>query len=90
MDEFMKTMKTNGSDAEAQLPNVKCPALIVMGTADPDFPDPKAEGEAIVAALTPGLGTLKTLEGMGHYLHAECPNELAGFVTPFLAENHDA
>ena len=54
MSEFLKTMKTNGADAEAQLPNVQCPALIVMGTADPDFPDPAAEGEAIVAALGPG------------------------------------
>ena len=90
MDEFMKTMKTNGSDAEAQLPNVQCPALIVMGTADPDFPDPKAEGEAIVAALTPGLGTLRIIEGVGHYPHAECPNELAALVTPFLSEHVNA
>jgi pimeloyl-ACP methyl ester carboxylesterase len=87
MDEFMKTMKTNGSDAEAQLPNVKCPALIVMGTADPDFPDPKVEGEAIVAALQPGVGTLRVLDGIGHYPHAECPNELAALVIPFLSEH---
>ena len=90
MSEFLKTMKTNGADAEAQLPNVQCPALIVMGTADPDFPDPAAEGEAIVAALRPGLGTLRILEGAGHYLQAERPNELAALVTSFLAEHVDA
>jgi pimeloyl-ACP methyl ester carboxylesterase len=87
MDEFMKTMKTNGSDAEAQLPNVNCPTLIVMGTADPDFPDPKVEGEAIVAALKPGVGTLRVLDGIGHYPHAECPDELAALVIPFLSEH---
>jgi pimeloyl-ACP methyl ester carboxylesterase len=86
MDEFMKTLKTDGSDAEAQLPNVHCPALIVMGSADPDFPDPKAEGEAIVAALKPGVGTLSIIDGVGHYPHAECPNELAALVIPFLSE----
>jgi pimeloyl-ACP methyl ester carboxylesterase len=86
MSEFLKTMKTNGADAEAQLPNVQCPALIVMGTADPDYPDPTAEGEAIVAAMRPGLGTLRLLEGAGHYIHAERPNELAALITSFLAE----
>jgi pimeloyl-ACP methyl ester carboxylesterase len=86
----LKTMKTNGPEAEAQLPNVQCPALIVMGTADPDFPDPAAEGEAIVAALRPGLGTLRTLDGAGHYIQAERPVDLAALVTGFLAEHVDA
>jgi pimeloyl-ACP methyl ester carboxylesterase len=90
MAEFLKTFKSTPADAEAQLPNVRCPTLIVMGTADPDFPDPAAEGEAIVAALLPGLGTLKTLEGAGHYIHAERPDELAALVTTFLAEHVDA
>jgi pimeloyl-ACP methyl ester carboxylesterase len=90
MDEFMKTMKTNGSDAEAQLPNVQCPALIVMGTADPDFPDPKAEGEAVVAALPPGVGTLSVIDGVGHYPHAECPTDLAAIVVPFFSEHVNA
>jgi pimeloyl-ACP methyl ester carboxylesterase len=87
MSEFLKTMKTNGADAEAQLANVQCPALIVMGTADPDFPDPAAEGEAIVAALRPGLGTLRILEGAGHYIQAERPNELTALVISFLSQN---
>jgi pimeloyl-ACP methyl ester carboxylesterase len=86
MNEFMKTMKTNGADAEAQLPNVRRPALIIMGTADPDFPDPRAEGEAIVAAFPAGVGTLKVIDGAGHYLQAECPNEVASLVISFVAE----
>ena len=90
MNEFMKTMKTKASDAETHLPGVRCPTLVVMGDADPDFPDPKAEGEAIIAALQPGLGTLSTIDGAGHYLHAECPDELAPLVTSFLAERVDA
>jgi pimeloyl-ACP methyl ester carboxylesterase len=90
MSEFLKTMKTNGADAEAQLPNVQCPALIIMGGADPDFPAPAAEGEAIVAAVRSGLGTLRIVEGAGHYIQAERPNELAALVTSFLAEHVDA
>jgi pimeloyl-ACP methyl ester carboxylesterase len=90
MAEFMKTFKSTPADAEAQLPNVQCPALIVMGTADPDFPDPAAEGESIVAALRPGLGNLRIVEGAGHYIQAERPDELAGLLTSFLAEHLDA
>jgi pimeloyl-ACP methyl ester carboxylesterase len=95
MSEFLKTMSlktlnTNRADAQAQLPNVQCPALIVMGTSDPDFPDPPAEGEAIIAALRPGLGTLRTVEAAGHYIQAERPNELAALVTAFVAEHVDA
>jgi pimeloyl-ACP methyl ester carboxylesterase len=90
MAEFMKTFKSTPADAEAQLPNVRCPALIVICTADPDFPDPAAEGEAIVAALRPGVGTLRILQGGGHYIQAERPNELAAPVTSFLTEHVDA
>jgi pimeloyl-ACP methyl ester carboxylesterase len=86
MAEFMKTAKTTPADAEAQLPNVRCPALIVMGTEDPDFPDPRAEGEAIVAALPAGLGTVGTVDGGGHYPHAQCPDEVTALVTGFLSE----
>ena len=87
MAEFMKTLKTTPADSEAQLPNVRCPALIVMGTEDPDFADPRAEGEAIAAALPAGLGTLATVDGAGHYPHAQCPDEVAALVTGFLSEH---
>jgi pimeloyl-ACP methyl ester carboxylesterase len=90
MAEFMKTLRSTPADAEAQLPNVQCRALIVMGTADPDFPDPAREGDAIVAALRPGLGTLRILDGAGHYIQAERPDELAALVTSFLTGHLDA
>ena len=54
MAEFMKTGKSTPADAGAQLPNVRCPALVIMGTLDPDFADPRAEGDAIVAAMPAG------------------------------------
>src|ERR1700683_2142184 len=47
MAEFLKTGKTTPADAEAQLPGIRCPALIIMGTEDPDFADPRAAGEGI-------------------------------------------
>jgi pimeloyl-ACP methyl ester carboxylesterase len=86
MAEFIKTGKTTPADAEAQLPNIRCPALIIMGTEDPDIADPRAEGEAIAAAMPAGLGTVATVGGAGHYPHAQCPDEVAALVIPFLAE----
>jgi hypothetical protein len=33
MAEFMKTGKSTPADAEAQLPNIRCPALVIIGPA---------------------------------------------------------
>jgi pimeloyl-ACP methyl ester carboxylesterase len=87
MAEFMKTGKSTPADAGAQLANVRCPALIIMGSLDPDFADPRAEGDAIVAAMPSGLGTVAMVDGAGHYPHAQCPDEVAALVLPFLKEH---
>jgi pimeloyl-ACP methyl ester carboxylesterase len=90
MAEFMKTGKSTPADAGAQLPNVRCAALVVMGTLDPDFADPRAEGDAIVAGLPSGLGTVAMVSGAGHYPHAQSPDEVAALVIPFLKEHAGA
>ncbi|WP_328581969.1 alpha/beta fold hydrolase [Streptomyces sp. NBC_00370] len=73
-------------DAGAALGSVRCPTLIVEGTLDPDWADPKAEGEAIVAALPAGLGSLTMIEGAGHYAHAQFPDAVAADILAFLKE----
>ncbi|HEY0237750.1 MAG TPA: alpha/beta hydrolase [Friedmanniella sp.] len=73
------------TDAGAQLANVRCPVLVVEGSLDPDFVDPRAEGELVLADLPTGLGELVVLDGAGHYPHAQTPNELIAVVLPFLA-----
>jgi len=87
MAEFMNTFRSTPADAEAQLPNVRCPALVMMGTQDPDFADPRAEGDAIAAAMPPGLGEVATVDGAGHYPHAQSPNQVAALVIPFLKQH---
>jgi pimeloyl-ACP methyl ester carboxylesterase len=90
MAEFMKTFKSTPAGAEAQLPHVRCPALVIMGTADPDFADPRAEGDAIVAAMPAGAGTVAMVDGAGHYPHAQSPEAVAELVIPFLKEHAGA
>lgn len=84
----MKAMQRMGqsapADAGAQLGNVRCPALIVEGSLDPDWADPRAEGEAIVAAMPAGIGKVEVIEGAGHYPHTQFPDETVALLLPFL------
>ncbi|WP_369240550.1 alpha/beta fold hydrolase [Streptomyces sp. R21] len=72
------------TDAGAQLGNVRCPVLVVMGTLDPDWADPHAEGSAIVDALPSGLGRLEMIEGAGHYPHDQFPDQVISLILGFL------
>jgi pimeloyl-ACP methyl ester carboxylesterase len=90
MAEFMKTLKSTPADAAAQLPNVTVPALVIMGLLDPDFADPRAEGEAIVAAMPSGVGTVAVIDGAGHYPQAQCPDEVTALAIGFLEEHAHA
>ncbi|MCG5472380.1 alpha/beta hydrolase [Micromonospora sp. LAH09] len=77
--------KSSPSDAGAQLPNVTCPVLVIQGSADPDWADPRAEGERIIADLPSGLGELAVIEGAGHYPHVQTPDQVLALALPFLA-----
>jgi len=78
--------KSNPGDAGAQLPNVACPVLVIEGSLDPDWADPRAEGERIIAGLPTGLGELAVIERAGHYPHAQTPDEVLALALPFLAK----
>ncbi|MET8335760.1 alpha/beta hydrolase [Streptosporangium canum] len=75
------------TDAGAQLPNLRVPALILMGTLDPDWADPRAEADGVVAGMPVGRGTVVMIEGAGHYAHAQFPDEVAEVMVPFLKEH---
>ena len=83
-------IKSKPVDAAAQLANVRCPALVIMGRDDSDFPEPEAEAAAIVGLLPDGLGRYEMIEGAGHYPHAEYPQQVADALLPFLAERNHA
>ncbi|MBF6173731.1 alpha/beta fold hydrolase [Nocardia blacklockiae] len=82
--EFRKTGKTTPADAHARIAEVRCPALVIMGSEDPDYADPEAEGNRIVAALPPGLGQAVVVDQGGHYPHAQFPDRVAALMIPFL------
>lgn len=81
----LRAMNAAGqAPGEAAAARVACPVLVVMGSRDPDFKDPAAEGAA-VAGLVPD-GRLRIVEGAGHYPHAEFPAETSEIVFEFLRE----
>ncbi|WP_374985414.1 alpha/beta fold hydrolase [Streptomyces fradiae] len=76
--------RTTPADAGAQLAHVRCPVLVVMGTDDPDWADPHAEGAAVVGGLPAGLGRLDMIEGAGHYPHDQYPDQVVSLMLSFL------
>ncbi|MBV6701421.1 alpha/beta hydrolase [Kitasatospora aureofaciens] len=62
---------------------VRCPALVVMGSEDPDFPKPEVVADRQVAALN---ARKVMIEGSGHYPMADNPQATADALLPFLAE----
>ena len=80
----------SAADAEAKLPEIQCPALVVMGTLDPDFPNPAAEAQGIVDAMPTGLGSVVMIDGAGHYPHSQFPQQVADAILPFLVKHASA
>ncbi len=70
------------ADTAAIVARSRVPALVVMGTRDPDFPDPVAEARWLGEAL--GTEPL-IVAGAGHYRHLEMPQRVAPTLLDFLA-----
>lgn len=68
---FIATTRSSHAPAEARLHEVKAPALVVMGTADPDFKDPATEAAWIVDQVVDAEQLL--VQGAGHYPQVQNP-----------------
>lgn len=78
---FSRTTHTNHDVAEARLPEVKAPTLVVMGDSDPDFSDPKAEAGWIAATLH---GSAVIVPQAGHYPQSQQPAATLDAMVGFL------
>lgn len=57
-----------------RLSRVTQPVLVIMGTADPDFPDPVAEANHLARVMN---GEALLVEGSGHYPQVDSPEKVA-------------
>jgi pimeloyl-ACP methyl ester carboxylesterase len=67
--------------AEERLPRVKAPALVLMGSKDPDFKDPALEAEWVAQRLH---GQVAMVKDAGHYPHAEMPEQAGEIILSFI------
>lgn len=82
---FVATTRTSHEPVEARLSDVSAPTLVVMGTADPDFPDPTAEAHLVAERLG---GEVLLVDGAGHYPQAEAPDVVSPAVLAFLSRTN--
>jgi pimeloyl-ACP methyl ester carboxylesterase len=82
MDALRTMVSLSKADTEAIVAGSRVPALVVMGTRDPDFPDASAEARWLGRAL--GTEPL-IVEGAGHYPHLEMPERVAPQLLAFLS-----
>ncbi|MFI9388914.1 alpha/beta fold hydrolase [Kutzneria sp. NPDC052558] len=73
------------ADSAARVSRVACPALVVMGAKDSDFPDPAAEARWIADTLG-GPARVEMIDGAGHYPMADSVDTTADVITAFLKE----
>lgn len=79
---FSKTTRqTNHDPAEAAIPRVAAPVLVLMGEKDPDFRDPAAEAAWIGDALN---GTVVMVPDAGHYPQSQQPDLTSRSIIDFL------
>lgn len=82
---FSLTTHTKHDASAAALSSVTAPTLVIMGEADPDFPDPAAEARWIADQLR---GTVLMVAESGHYPQAQQPELVAPAVEAFANEVH--
>jgi pimeloyl-ACP methyl ester carboxylesterase len=81
LEALQKMMDASKRASEERIPRVTAPALVLMGSKDPDFKPPEAEAKWVAEALR---GTYHLIDGAGHYPQTEMPETTAPFILSFL------
>ena len=80
---MIETVETGrATDAMREFAQLKCPSLLVRGGRSAEFP----AAEAKVMAASRNNVVLVTIEGAGHYVHAEKPQEFTRALAQFLTQ----
>ncbi len=74
------------SDTAAIVSQTRVPALVIMGTRDPDFTDAATEAHWLAGQLHADSGMI---EGAGHYPHTEMPDRVAPRLLSFFRGVND-
>jgi pimeloyl-ACP methyl ester carboxylesterase len=78
---MMKLGSSPRKPSEERLDKIEKPVLVIMGTDDPDWSDPKDEAHFIANTLS---AELLLVEGAGHYPQTEMPEKIYPTILDFL------
>lgn len=81
LEALQAMMRASKAASAERVGGVMAPTLVVMGSKDPDFPDPKAEAQWVADAVR---GRYVMVDGAGHYPHAEMPEVTTPLIVNFL------
>ena len=76
---FRQQAKNSHELSGSRLGQVACPAVVIMGDADPDFADPAVEAREVAEAIG---GSVIMVPEVGHYPQSQAP----GLVTDAVVE----
>jgi pimeloyl-ACP methyl ester carboxylesterase len=80
---FKEQAKDSHSESGARLDKVSQPSLIIMGAADPDFPDPQKEADELARLMKADVLMVKD---SGHYPQADNPEKVASVIIDFVKQ----
>jgi pimeloyl-ACP methyl ester carboxylesterase len=81
MEAVVEMLRASKRASGERMPKVTQPALVLMGSKDPDFKNPEAEAKRVAEAVR---GTYKMIENAGHYPHAEMPEIAVPLMLDFM------
>lgn len=81
LEAVMEMLRASKRASGERMPKVTQPALVLMGSKDPDFKNPEAEGKRIADAVR---GSYQIIENAGHYPHAEMPETAGPILLSFI------
>jgi pimeloyl-ACP methyl ester carboxylesterase len=81
MEAVVEMLRASKRASGERMPGVTQPALVLMGSKDPDFKNPEVEAKRVAQAVR---GSYKIIENAGHYPQAEMPEIAAALILDFL------
>ena len=81
LESLIQMLRASKRASEERIPHVNKPALVLMGSKDPDFKNPEAEAQWVAENLK---GAHIMIEDAGHYPHAEIPEVTGPLILSFL------
>lgn len=88
LESLRRMITASKAASDARLGRIRAPALIVMGSKDPDFKDPQAEARRLAERLRSGgaAAEYRMVDEAGHYPHVEMPDVVGEPIAAFALQ----